>query len=388
MNRLYLKLFLLSILRLLNVISPRFIRNSLPPAGPNFSYKYAGLSDGSLLHYTLSQCFVLTRSLSNIKAVDIHVAFKQAAYAFVDRVSIVFVKDALVYGSQGLVSDSRNRLLSDLSPLICPKPGRCHHAELFHFRSKEPTFYINEPLFLLASSGCFGYYHWLFECLPKLSHLWTLDIPASVKYLVPNTHLAFVVESLLFYGVQLDQIISLDDSSKYFCSTLYASTPACPFGSPTPAVLKFLRSRASEVSLSVGSPKFIYLTRADSSYRFVINEHDLVDTLAPLGFQVVELSKLSFRSQVSLFRSAICIVSPHGAGLSNICYLGQGSSIVELFHPEYVNVCFWGISSLLGIAYSYVVGSPVLDSEVYPYRKSFAVSQRDVINALNFHGIS
>jgi hypothetical protein len=59
---------------------------------------------------------------------------------------------------------------------------------------------------------------------------------------------------------------------------------------------------------------------------------------------------------VQLFRDAEFVVSPHGAGLTNLVFCRQGSSIIELFSPNYVNVIYWSLANQVGLNYGYLRG--------------------------------
>jgi capsular polysaccharide biosynthesis protein len=49
-------------------------------------------------------------------------------------------------------------------------------------------------------------------------------------------------------------------------------------------------------------------------------------------------------------------VSAHGAALSNIVFCPAGATIVEIFSPRYVNVCFLHIASSCQLNYYYLLG--------------------------------
>ena len=78
--------------------------------------------------------------------------------------------------------------------------------------------------------------------------------------------------------------------------------------------------------------------------------------LKSYGFEVIILSQLSLLEQVHIFNQASIIVSPHGAGLSNLAFCNPQTKVIEIFHPDYVNVCYWSISHLLNLDYWYFLG--------------------------------
>lgn len=74
------------------------------------------------------------------------------------------------------------------------------------------------------------------------------------------------------------------------------------------------------------------------------------------GLKKVILEDLSFADQVQIFASADVIVSPHGAGLSNLVFCRPDTKVLEFFSPNYVNVCFWVLSNHVGADYYCFIG--------------------------------
>jgi hypothetical protein len=74
------------------------------------------------------------------------------------------------------------------------------------------------------------------------------------------------------------------------------------------------------------------------------------------GYTIVDTAKLSFQEQVSLFRGARLIVSYHGAGLANLCFVGEGTSLLEIFSPFYTPDYFRVLAEHLGARYGCVSG--------------------------------
>ncbi|WP_309224501.1 glycosyltransferase family 61 protein [Halomicronema sp. CCY15110] len=92
--------------------------------------------------------------------------------------------------------------------------------------------------------------------------------------------------------------------------------------------------------------KLVYISRKLSgrnSKRCVLNEDDLLLKLESYGFQRYHLEDMSVQEQINLFYDASFVVSPHGAGLTNIIF-SDGLNVLELFplkcsrpHYEYLS---------------------------------------------------
>lgn len=80
------------------------------------------------------------------------------------------------------------------------------------------------------------------------------------------------------------------------------------------------------------SRKRIYIKRKKrNGSRHISNNCEVESLLQSMGFQVVELEGISVREQIAIFYDADTIVSPHGAGLTNLIHCYYAPKVVELF---------------------------------------------------------
>ena len=75
------------------------------------------------------------------------------------------------------------------------------------------------------------------------------------------------------------------------------------------------------------------------------------------GFEVICPTELSFSEQVKTFSQARIIISPHGAGLSNIVFAPANAIVVEMLPENYINVCYWALANICGHRYAFLTGS-------------------------------
>lgn len=92
-------------------------------------------------------------------------------------------------------------------------------------------------------------------------------------------------------------------------------------------------------SATARSGKKVYIARKT---RTLQNEDEIRQLLTELGFEVVVLEELGVREQADLFHSADTIVGMHGAGLTNLAFCREGTSIVELADPDDVAPLYLG----------------------------------------------
>ena len=124
--------------------------------------------------------------------------------------------------------------------------------------------------------------------------------------------------------------------------------------------------------------ELVYISRGKSKKRACINELEIYAALAPLGFQMRCLDSLTVQDQLSLFRQAACIISPHGAALTNLIACYPKTTVIELI-PGYGDFShYYLISDLLGLQHGHVIGRCIGDKT-----DSFYVNPLDVLAILN-----
>ena len=109
-------------------------------------------------------------------------------------------------------------------------------------------------------------------------------------------------------------------------------------------------------------PKKFYIDRSDSdanyaSYRKINNETEVKSKLQSSGFEIIQLSSLSFLEQVKLFNNAREIVGLHGAGFSNLTFSNQGTKVIELCSDNSPQV-FAKIAKLNNLNYHAIKSKP------------------------------
>lgn len=89
--------------------------------------------------------------------------------------------------------------------------------------------------------------------------------------------------------------------------------------------------------------KRIFISRAKSARRRILNEDELYTGLEQYGFTRYRLEEMSIALQIELFHDAEMVVSPHGAGLVNLLF-SERVKLLELFpgpllRPHFYYIC-------------------------------------------------
>lgn len=188
-----------------------------------------------------------------------------------------------------------------------------------------------------------NYCHWLLDALPRLDCLGSTDDCSSVSVAVAPLTAPFQRETLHRCGFDDAHIVELGPMQALRADELLVTSdlpdPPHPAFKAAAWALRFLRRRLGSpdpAGAGAGAtPRRIYVSRADSAGRRVVNEDALLAALRPLGFVPVALAGMTVQAQAALFADAEMIVGPHGAGLTNAVFAPPGTGLLELFPRSY-----------------------------------------------------
>lgn len=181
---------------------------------------------------------------------------------------------------------------------------------------------------IIHSPWTAGYYHWLTESLPR-ALVMQRECPDTIL-LLPSKKYQPYLETLRAIGQPKTEFFP-DGRNIQLTNPVITNCPA-NFATTDPSLLQDLQKQIlAELGIEPISPhRKIYISRARSRGRFVLNEEALIGDLEKEGFETVYAEQLSFRQQVSLFNAAKVLVSIHGAGLTNMLFMQEGTSVVEM----------------------------------------------------------
>lgn len=230
---------------------------------------------------------------------------------------------------------------------------------------------LNQDIIILQDRfDCTNFAHFLFDSITRAlllrEHMGTLTPAILVFGGVPGAFHDVLCSALA-------EAIGLEENSIYFPTRdiIIQSTHRCfwfsdqvesyvhPAQMAHPDSVGLLRSLAHKVTGDVREQKRIYISRADAERRRLANEDEIVALLSRYGFASVQLSKLSARQQIGLFRDAELIVAPHGMGLAHLAFAERLKGVVELFPPNTGSDTYAFIAKALGLEYQFVIGTDV-----------------------------
>jgi capsular polysaccharide biosynthesis protein len=270
---------------------------------------------------------------------------------------IVEVPQGRVYG-EGAVIGADDRLLGDISREMILGGDQSKHS-IFKNWKLPPVQKIDQHIAVVAVQAAANYWHWMFDLLPRF-HLLSKSSsgPDNIDSIVINKlNLHFQKQYLEALDIDFSRLMECEKDN-FHIKAQKLIVPSITRGAAPKWACDFLHNDIGRKIITDKKEKKIklYISRGDAKLRRIINEKDIQETLQKYGFECVQLSQLSVSQQADLFASAEIIVSPHGANLSNLVFCNEGTKVIELFSPRYVNSCFWVISNHLDLEYFCLIG--------------------------------
>lgn len=203
-----------------------------------------------------------------------------------------------------------------------------------------------------------GHFHWLTDVLTRLFvvrdrlHDLLLVLPGKfeTRDVVKSSLRAFGVTNVDFIGP--DEVVE--------CRSLMMPSHTAPSGHFKDEAIRGVRNvLLSAYGDSTGEEKRLYISRSGAGRRRIVNEDEVTPILRKFGFETIHTEDLSFEQQVRICSRARYIVSNHGAGLTNILFMKEGGSVLELRNQaDCVNNCYFTLSSALNLKYFYETCDP------------------------------
>lgn len=221
-----------------------------------------------------------------------------------------------------------------------------------------PKFNFSKKRFLLITDEwTSNYYHWQIIALRKLLILKEKGFLENSLLLLPKKYkkYPFVLASLKKFGVNESQIIFLRRKSNIKVNQLaFAILRDWNHVSTLNSLREILSQNTQKNDVDFGDK--IYISRQGQVLRFIENEAEVTQLLEKYGFKKIIAEKFSYDEQINIFHKAKYLVSPHGAGITNILTMPENSALLELATKPYEEkpvTDYYRLASMLNINYFY-----------------------------------
>lgn len=301
---------------------------------------------------------------------------KRGNYLKSPSVYLYSLKNGRIIGKRGAIASYGGEVFSNLSYVFDSSDEKkfLFNTYISHSRYKKGVYAT------INSTASTSYFHWIFDCLPRLKII--EDSNESFTYLiVPKGLKKYHKESLNLLGYNSKMLLEMEDNSHYLCEKLLVPSFPGKTGKIPKWSCYYLREKLIPKNIEKPYRK-IYISRKDAIYRKVTNEEEIEQFLLCNGFEIIEMSSYSLLEQIRICAEAKVVIAPHGAGLSNIVFC-QKATIIEIFSPSYVNLCFWNIANMVGNKYYYLLGQDTNGYVPHVVWRDFKVNIEELRRMLN-----
>ncbi|MGY3211660.1 glycosyltransferase family 61 protein [Mucilaginibacter sp. HD30] len=247
-----------------------------------------------------------------------------------DRV-VYSISGASILGQMGLVYDPDKRCFiaestADWTLDLKDLP----YTNAYRLSGHEHLPGITLSFLTLGADG--GFYHFLLESLVKAG-MFAGMMKHADHFLFNGPQTAWKQKWIDRANIDSSKIIWVTNASHYLCDQLLFTNKLIGDQQANQWCVDALRSlMRSEKNIAVkAQQKAIWISRKDANSRTITWEQEVLALYA--NIQPLDLSEMNTEETILAFQDATHVISPHGAGLSNLYLCSEGTSILELF-PE------------------------------------------------------
>ena len=208
-----------------------------------------------------------------------------------------------------------------------------------------------------------NYGYWLIECLCRIVMLKKINIEPD--FYIVSQETPFQREWLQILGIKKEKIITagnyLFSADNLIFTTLINNYETTQYVNGYITFKKlwlpeFIGEMYKDIKKNAKAEKNIYISRANSYRRRLVNENEIMETLQKYDYEIVDLDKISVAEQIKIFGEAKRIIGIHGAGLANIFFAPPECKFFEIYPYEYYDPAFRIQAVALGMDYNYIIG--------------------------------
>jgi len=267
------------------------------------------------------------------------------------------VCNAQVYGERFDLIAAERVLLADVSYRFPASVWRDRWEHPMLERAKLP------PVKLLAGRHALvgsmyadsNYFHWMFNALPRLAILERAGVALDSLdgFLLNRLHFPVQREMLDALRIPRARWIEMDREDALKVEALWVTPCMISSGHRHRWICDWLREHFLSSNMATKPTRRLLLSRADANHRRLANEQQVMELLAPLGFERIVIGQRSIFDQAALFAQAEIVLAPHTTALGNILFCAPGTRIIDFMPADRLRTYMCDLSACMGLDYYY-----------------------------------
>ena len=212
-----------------------------------------------------------------------------------------------------------------------------------------------------------NYGHWMLDILPKLCIAEKFkNLNSFDAIYLPNINHSFQKDTLKYFKISNKKLIDGKNIKHIYADKF--TIPQHPYwklnkhqfatANIDREMIKILRSKFLN-TIKKHNKKKIFIDRSDSVFPHsqIENYHEVIKVLKYYKFEIIKLSNIPFKDQISYFYNAKIVVGAHGAGLSNVIFCNPRTKLVEILSWKFKTELLKNISIINKLQYNRLISS-------------------------------
>lgn len=223
-----------------------------------------------------------------------------------------------------------------------------------------------------------NYGHWFIYTLPMLEIYWKFIDKQEIDYYYIGGSLAnFQKETLVALGIKEEQVVTFP-SKPDRAITCVIDRKIQNNGHKYPTIFGYRFARnlflPKDNYANKKYPKRLYVKRGNVDHREVINDNEVIEYLESIGFESLTMQGRTIQEQADIYYNADVIVSVCGSALTNLLFIREKITVIEIFPFGYLDGFFYALSSYAQANYLYLIGEEIPNNPSAPHFSNLKVN--------------
>ncbi|BAZ69121.1 MAG: glycosyltransferase family 61 protein [Pelatocladus maniniholoensis HA4357-MV3] len=222
-----------------------------------------------------------------------------------------------------------------------------------------------------------NYGHWFIYTLPMLEVYWRFIDKQEIDYYYVGEITNFKIETLAALGINKEKIVDFPCKADR-AITCVINRKVQNGGHQYPTSLAYWLARNIFLPKKNYSnnkyPKRLYVKRGQVDHREVINDHEVIEYLESIGFEALTMDGRTTKEEAEIFYSADVIISVCGSALTNLLFIREGITVIEIFPFGYLDGHFYALANYSQANYFYIIGEKIAHNSTIPHLSNLKVN--------------
>lgn len=223
-----------------------------------------------------------------------------------------------------------------------------------------------------------NYGHWFIYTLPMLEIYWKFIDKQEIDYYYIGGSLAnFQRETLVALGIPEEKVVTFP-SKPDRAITCVIDRKIQNNGHKYPTIFGYRFARnlflPKDNYANTKYPKRLYVKRGKVDHREVINDNEVIAYLESIGFESLTMQGRTIQEQADIYYNADVIISVCGSALTNLLFIREKITVIEIFPFGYLDGFFYALSSYAQANYLYLIGEEIPNNPSAPHFSNLKVN--------------